>query len=158
MAVAQFILTVKNKIMKRIIRLTERDLTKIVRRIIRENEDEEDDGIDFNFDFGGPKDLTALIEGITYLIDDSEDVNDFEMKLEQFTNDNQKDFNNLTDDDRNRLDRFINSVMTRHNFKTGEDDDQTSEYTSYDKPSKYDPQYSQDPRERYDHGGSQSGH
>ena len=144
--------------MSRIIRLTERDLTRIVRRVIRENEDEEDDGIDFNFDFGGPKDLTALIEGITYLIDDSEDVNDFEMKLEQFTNDNQKDFNNLTDDDRNRLDRFINSVMTRHNFKTGEDDDQTSEYTSYGKPSKYDPQYSQDPRERYDHGGSQSGH
>ena len=144
--------------MSRIIRLTERDLTRIVRRVIRENEDEEDDGIDFNFDFGGPKDLTALIEGITYLIDDSEDVNDFETKLEQFTNDNQKDFNNLTDDDRNRLDRFINSVMTRHNFKTGEDDDQTSEYTSYGKPSKYDPQYSQDPFERYDHGGSQSGH
>ena len=39
-----------------------------------------------------------------------------------------------------------------------EDDDQTSEYTSYGKPSKYDPQYSQDPRERYDHGGSQPGH
>ena len=124
--------------------------------MIKENED--DDGGYYTFDFGGPKDLTALIEGITYLIDDSEDVNDFEMKLEQFTNDNQKDFNKLTDDDRNRLDRFINSVMTRHNFETGEDDDQTSEYTSYGKPSKYDPQYSQDPRERYDHGGSQSGH
>jgi hypothetical protein len=41
-----------------------------------------------------------------------------------------------------------------------DDDNQTSEYkyTSYGKPSKYDPQYSQDPRERYDHGGSQSGH
>ena len=143
--------------MARIIRLTERDLTRIVRRVIKENEDDDDDGGYYTFDFGGPKDLTALIEGITYLIDNSEDVNDFKMKLEQFTNDNQKDFNNLTDDDRNRLDRFINSVMTRHNFDTGEDD-QTSEYTSYGKPSKYDPQYSQDPRERYDHGGSQSGH
>ena len=39
-----------------------------------------------------------------------------------------------------------------------DDDNQTSEYTSYGKPSKYDPQYSQDPRERYDHGGSQPGH
>ena len=38
------------------------------------------------------------------------------MKLEQFTNDNQKDFNELTDDDRNRLDRFINSVITRYDF------------------------------------------
>lgn len=40
------------------------------------------------------------------------------------------------------------------------DSNQTSEYKykSYDKPSKYDPQYSQDPRERYDHGGSQPGH
>ena len=39
-----------------------------------------------------------------------------------------------------------------------DNDNQTSEYTSYGKPSKYDPQYSQDPFERYDHGGSQSGH
>ena len=105
--------------MKKIIRLTERDLTRIVKRVIRENEedsDDDDDGGYYTFDFGEPKDLTALIEGITDLIDNSEDVNDFEMKLEQFTNDNQKDFNELTDDDRNRLDRFINSVITRYDF------------------------------------------
>ena len=107
--------------MRKIVRLTESDLTRIVRRVIKENEDDDDDGGYYTFDFGGPKDLTALIQGIIYLIDNSEDVNDFEMKLEQFTNDNQKDFNKLTDDDRNRLDRFINSVITRHNFETGED-------------------------------------
>ena len=143
--------------MKRIIRLTERDLTRIVRRVIKENEDD-DDGIDFNFDFGGPKDSTALISDIVELIENSEDVNDFKMKIKKYTKNNQEDFNKLSLVKRDEIDRFINSVMTRHNFETGEDDDQTSEYTSYGKPSKYDPQYSQDPRERYDHGGSQPGH
>jgi hypothetical protein len=84
--------------------------------LIREEDDDDDDGGYYTFDFGGPKDLTALISGISDLIDNSEDVNDFEMKLEEFTNDNRKDFNNLTDNEKNRLDRFINSVMTRHDF------------------------------------------
>ena len=87
--------------------------------LIREDDDDDDDDDDggyYTFDFGGPKDLTALISGISDLIDNSEDVNDFEMKLEEFTNDNLKDFNNLTDNEKNRLDRFINSVMTRHDF------------------------------------------
>jgi hypothetical protein len=84
--------------------------------IREEDDDDDDDGGYYTFDFGGPKDLTALISGISDLIDNSEDVNDFEMKLEEFTNDNRKDFNNLTDNEKNRLDRFINSVMTRHDF------------------------------------------
>jgi len=49
-------------------------------------------------------------------------------------------------------------IASNYGLDNIEDDDQTSEYKSYDKPSKYDPQYSQDPRERYDHGGSQPGH
>ena len=49
-------------------------------------------------------------------------------------------------------------IASNYGLDNLEDDDQTSEYTSYGKPSKYDPQYSQDPFERYDHGGSQSGH
>ena len=49
-------------------------------------------------------------------------------------------------------------IASNYGLDNLEDDDQTSEYTSYGKPSKYDPQYSQDPRERYDHGGSQPGH
>ena len=49
-------------------------------------------------------------------------------------------------------------IASNYGLDNIEDDDQTSEYTSYGKPSKYDPQYSQDPFERYDHGGSQSGH
>ena len=104
--------------MKKIIRLTERDLARIVKRVIKENEDEEDENFwdRVKLDFGRPKDFTAIISDISDLISYSEDVNDFEMKLNEFTEDNQEDIDNLTDDERNRLDRFINSVMTRHDF------------------------------------------
>jgi len=82
-----------------------------------ENDDEDDDdGGYYTFDFGGPKDSTALISDIVELIDNSEDVNDFKMKIKQYTKDNQKDFNNLSDDKRDEIDRFINSVITRHDF------------------------------------------
>ena len=104
--------------MKKIIRLTESELTRLIKRIVKENEDEEDENFwdRVKLDFGRPKDFTAIISDISDLISYSEDVNDFEMKLEEFTEDNQEDIDNLTDDDRNRLDRFINSVMTRHDF------------------------------------------
>ena len=101
--------------MKRIIRLTESDLTRIVRRVINENEDD-DDGIDFNFDFGGPKDSTALISDIVELIENSEDVNDFKMKIKKYTKNNQEDFNKLSLVKRDEIDRFINSTITRHDF------------------------------------------
>ena len=42
-----------------------------------------DDNLDFNFDFGGPKDSTALISDIVELIENSEDVNDFKMKIKR---------------------------------------------------------------------------
>ena len=101
--------------MKKVIRLTESELTRLIKRIVKENEDE-------NFwdrvklDFGRPKDFTAIISDISDLISYSEDVNDFEMKLEEFTEDNQEDIDNLTDNERNTLDRFIDSVMTRYKF------------------------------------------
>ena len=68
-----------------------------------------------------PKDFTEIISDISDLIENSEDVNDFKMKLEQYTNDNQEDFNELSLVKRDEIDRFINSVITRHNFETGED-------------------------------------
>ena len=101
--------------MKRIIRLTERDLTRIVKRVIRE-EEEDDDGGYYTFDFGGPKDSTALISDIVELIENSEDVNDFKMKIKKYTKNNQKDFNELSLIKRDEIDRFINSVITRHDF------------------------------------------
>ena len=101
--------------MARIIKLTESDLTRIVRRVIRE-EEEDDDGGYYTFDFGGPKDSTALISDIVELIENSEDVNDFKMKIKQYTKDNKKDFNKLSLIKRDEIDRFINSVITRHDF------------------------------------------
>ena len=103
--------------MARIIKLTESDLTRIVRRVIKEEEeDDDDDGGYYTFDFGGPKDSTALISDIVELIENSEDVNDFKMKIKQYTKDNKKDFNKLSLIKRDEIDRFINSVITRHDF------------------------------------------
>ena len=115
--------------MKRIVRLTESDLTRIVKRVIKENEfdqmDSEEkkahiDGLLRNivrgFDTEKPKDFTEIISDISDLIDNSKSANDFKMKYRQFTNRNKKDLNRLTDDEKNQLDRFINSVMTRHDF------------------------------------------
>ena len=107
--------------MSRIIRLNENDLTRIVRRVIKENEDI--DRIDRllqnivrGFRTEDPKDFTEIISDISDLIEDSKDVNDFKMKIKKYTKNNQEDFNKLTDDEKNQLDGFINSVMTRHDF------------------------------------------
>ena len=105
---------------KKIIRLTERDLARIVKRVIKENEDEEDENFwdRVKLDFGRPKDFTAILSDISDIIWSSEDVNDFKMKLKEFTKDNQKDFDNLTDDEKNKLDGFINNVITHYDFNS----------------------------------------
>ena len=68
-----------------------------------------------------PKDFTEIISDISDLIENSEDVNNFKMKIKQYTNDNQEDLNGITYYEKNQLDGFINSVITSHNFETGED-------------------------------------
>ena len=107
--------------MKKVIRLTESDLTRIVKRVIKENEDI--DRIDRHlrnivrgFRTEEPKDFTALMSDILDLIEDSEDVNNFKMKIKQYTNDNQEDLKRINFYEKNQLDGFINSVITRHDF------------------------------------------
>ena len=107
--------------MRKIVRLTESDLTRIVKRVIKENEDI--DRIDRHlrnivrgFRTEDPKDFTEIISDISDLIEDSKDVNDFKMKIKKYTKNNQEDFNKLTDDEKNQLDGFINSTITRHDF------------------------------------------
>ena len=63
-----------------------------------------------------PKDFTEIISDISDLIEDSKDVNDFKMKIKKYTNNNQEDLNKLSDDEKNQLDGFINSTITRHDF------------------------------------------
>ena len=107
--------------MGRITRLTEQDLTRIVRRVIKENEDI--DRIDRllqnivrGFRTEDPKDFTEIISDISDLIEDSKDVNDFKMKIKKYTKNNQEDFNKLSLVKRDEIDRFINSTITRHDF------------------------------------------
>jgi hypothetical protein len=110
-------------------KLNESYRSRVVRRVIKENEfdqmDSEEkkahvDGLLKNiirgFDTEKPKDFTEIISDISDLIDDSKSANDFKMKYRQFTNRNKKDLNRLTDDEKNQLDSFINSIITRHGF------------------------------------------
>ena len=57
-----------------------------------------------------------ILSDISDLIDDSESAEDFNKKYRQFAYRNKKDLNRLTDDEKNQLDSFINSIMTRHGF------------------------------------------
>jgi mevalonate kinase len=99
-------------------RLTEQDLTRIVRRVIKENEDIDRHlrNIVRGFRTEEPKDFTEIISDISDLIENSEDVNNFKMKIKKYTNDNQENLNGLTYYEKNQLYGFINSVITRHDF------------------------------------------
>lgn len=128
--------------MKRIIRLTERDLTRIVRRVIKENEAPEKDVIDFETG----KMVGTHKYGVGFVVNKIGERMGYESHPTSIPNGTKMD-------DELGVDRDDSSSY-------GLDNNQTSEYkyTSYGKPSKYDPQYSQDPYERYVHGGSQPGH
>ena len=120
--------------MARIIRLTERDLTRIVRRVIKENEAPER----YVIDVETGKMVGTHKYGVGFVVNKIGERMGYESHPTSIPNGT-------------KMERELG--MDRD-----DNDNQTSEYTSYGKPSKYDPQYSQDPFERYDHGGSQSGH
>ena len=80
------------------------DIDRLLRNIVR------------GFRTEDPKDFTEIISDISDLIEDSKDVNDFNMKIKKYTKNNQEDFNKLSDDERDDIDRFINSIITRHDF------------------------------------------
>jgi len=132
--------------MSRIIRLTERDLTRIVRRVIKENEAPERYVIDVE-----TGDMVGTHKyGVGFVVNKIGERMGYESHPTSIP-DGTKMERELG------MDRDDSSNYDLGNIED-DNDNQTSEYTSYGKPSKYDPQYSQDPFERYDHGGSQSGH
>jgi hypothetical protein len=145
--------------MARIIRLTEQDLARIVRRVIKENEDEDYTSMDdtsmdehINFDIKTTDCEGSSLGNMSSMgVDEDEDGNI--VVFIRYCKGDDEELEYLKR--KARLEIKLNYGLD--NIEDG-NDDQTSEYTSYGKPSKYDPQYSQDPRERYDHGGSQSGH
>ncbi len=115
--------------MTRIIRLTERDLTRLVRRVIRE-EDENNSSI------------TSAMNVVSEFLE---------------TNGGGLGARNNDDIEKDLQALEYAIRIERNGLK---DSNQTSgyKYKSYGKPSEYDPQHSQDPFERYNHGGSQPGH
>lgn len=132
--------------MSRIIRLTERDLTRIVRRVIKENEAPERYVIDVE-----TGDMVGTHKyGVGFVVNKIGERMGYESHPTSIP-DGTKMERELW------MDRDDSSNYDLGNIED-DNDNKTSEYTSYGKPSKYDPQYSQDPFERYDHGGSQSGH
>ena len=132
--------------MARIIRLTERDLTRIVRRVIKENEAPER----YVIDVETGKMVGTHKYGVGFVVNKIGERMGYESHPTSIP-DGTKMERELG------MDRDDSSNYDLGNIED-DNDNQTSEYTSYGKPSKYDPQYSQDPFERYDHGGSQSGH
>jgi hypothetical protein len=145
--------------MARIIRLTESDLARIVRRVIKENKDEDytpmnDTSMDehINFDIKTTDCEGSSLGNMSSMgVDEDEDGNI--VVTIRYCKGDDKELEYLKR--KARLEIKLNYGLD--NIED-DNDNQTSEYTSYGKPSKYDPQYSQDPFERYDHGGSQSGH
>ena len=135
--------------MRRTIRLTERDLTRIVRRVIKENEAPERYVIDVE--------TGAMVGthkyGVGFVVNKIGERMGYESHPTSIPDGTKME----KSDHELGMDRDDSSNYGLGNIED-DNDNQTSEYTSYGKPSKYDPQYSQDPFERYDHGGSQSGH
>jgi len=134
------------------------------RRVIKENEDEMGD---MYTDFGRKKIPTKAHEDISYDIqsvdcggkngmDGHVDIDENDTIIIRHCEGDNEELDYLKKKGKGLL--YMKYGMNPNDAMKMVDDNQTSKYTSYGKPSKYDPQYSQDPRERYDHGGSQSGH
>lgn len=120
--------------MARITRLTENDLTRLVRRAIHEMDDQSE--------MGGNPSITSAMNTVSEFL--------------QSNGGGLGDRNN--DDIEKDLQALEYAIRIERNGLRDSNQSPRYKHTSYGKPSKYDPQYSQDPRERYDHGGSQPGH
>ena len=73
--------------MKKIVRLTERDLTRIVKRVIKENEDQDQTRHSQN------RFLKFMQDEIDKIADESYDINDFDEMIEEFYNEFEEELN-----------------------------------------------------------------
>ena len=92
--------------MKKIVRLTERDLTRIVKRVIKENEDQDQTRHSQN------RFLKFMQDEIDKIADESYDINDFDEMIEEFYNKFDKELNNLSDRDYRTLEDYIDDVSS----------------------------------------------
>lgn len=92
--------------MKKIVILTERDLTRIVKRVIKENEDQDQTRHSQN------KFLKFMQDEIDKIADESYDINDFDKMIEDFFYEFEEELNNLSDGDYRTLEDYIDDVSS----------------------------------------------
>lgn len=92
--------------MKKIVRLTERDLARIVKRVIKENEDQDQTRHSEN------KSLKFMQDEIDKIAYESYDINDFEEMIEEFYNEFDEELNNLSDRDYRTLENYIDDASS----------------------------------------------
>lgn len=83
--------------MKRVVRLTESDLQRIVKRVIKENNSTSEYLLDF-------------MDNIMSIADECDDRDQFESMIHDFYSDYEEELDELTDEEYDKLDHFIDST------------------------------------------------
>ena len=92
--------------MKKIIRLTESDLTRIVKRVIKEQEDEEWKSAPAK----GNDHLNEIFDEIEAIADYVRDSYEFSNRMRDFYNDYQEELDELTDEEYTKLEYFVDKM------------------------------------------------
>ena len=95
--------------MKKIIRLTERDLTNLIKRMVRKSEDMSNQDQTRHSE---NKFLKFMQDEIDKIADESYDINDFDKMIEDFFYEFEEELNNLSDGDYRTLEDYIDDVSS----------------------------------------------
>ena len=117
------------KKMKKIIRLTESDLTRIVKRVIKEQEEEWKSA-----PAKGNDHLNDIFDEIQTIADYVRDTYEFSNKMRDFYSDYEEELDELTDEEYTRLEYFVDKMyreveMDKDNMNDDDDEfDNEDEY------------------------------
>ena len=111
------------KKMKKIIRLTESDLTRIVKRVIKEQEEEWKSA-----PAKGNDHLNDIFDEIQTIADYVRDTYEFSNKMRDFYSDYEEELDELTDEEYTRLEYFVDKMyreveMDKDNMNDDDDDE-----------------------------------
>ena len=93
-------------------RLTESDLTRIVRRVINESGFPQHQRTVLSWE----KIYDNLFDEVLEIIEYSQNTEEFENNIDEFMNNNESDLNKIPNEKREEIMRFISSVIERHDF------------------------------------------